>query len=352
MFDPEDDSSDSIPQPSTPNPASAPYPKLSPKPYPSNFLIPGLIPRRSLNLVIGPVKSGRVSLILRQLDLYYSSHQFLDYPLDPDQLPEQVGAIVCSRTFKWLFDKVRALNLDALTYPQLFPIESWERKPDEHWTATLSRKLDHQTVTAQGHRPRLLLIEDVQMMMPSGKINDPGAVNDFLLELQEFCSEQDIAILGTVGMAKMKAGEDYPLLQQRVMGSVQWANPAATLIGVKILDTNLPASRRSTWREITVMTSNAAPRTLYADFDLLGRLTPAEKPTRAVESQAEQELDTMLAARKPGEQFTRQDFLAWGAGHSLSIRTVDRWIATRVELGMLEKSGNTNRTVYWRPLES
>jgi hypothetical protein len=336
---------------SSPDPAFT-FTAPSPVPHPSNYLIPGLIPRRSINLVIGPAKSGRSSLLLPQFNSYLASHQFLDYPLDTDQRPEQIAALLCQRPIDWMMHKTRSLKLEALTYPSLFPIEYWNGRPGTAWQDTLSLHLDHQTVASQGRRPRLLYVEGFQMMMPDGKLNDPGAVNGFLGSLQEFCTEQDLAIIGTVGMAKMKAGENYPLLQQRVMGSVQWAESASTLIGVQILDANLPASRRSTWREITVMARGDAPRTLYADFDGAGRLVPTDKPSVAAESQSEQEMDALLAARKPGEQFVRQDFLDWGGIRSLSVRTVDRWIASRVELGMLDKKGNTSSTIYWKPTEN
>lgn len=326
-------------------------PQLAPEPHKSQWLVPNLIPRASINLLIGTAMTGRASLLLTQIDQYLASRQFLDYPLDSEQLPELPAILCMTRGLSWLYRKIQTLDLNALSYPQCFPKETWPSISGEQWYDTLSRVLDHLTVSSQGRQPRLLAIENIQMLMTSGKINDPHAVNEFMSQLNRFTSDRDCAILGTVGTAKMKVGDHYAHLQQRIMGSTHWADPCHTLIGLEVMDLHLPVSRRSTIREVVVMARNEPPRVLWADFDPKGRLCIVDKPDIGTQNRNEAELDSLLATRKPGEQLARALFLEWGEKLKISVRTVERWVASRLELGMLEKSGNGKATIYWRPTQ-
>ena len=86
----------------------------------------------------------------------------------------------------------------------------------------------------------------------------------------------------------------------------------------------------------------------FAGFDKKGCLQVQSRPEGPAEAMAEENLDALLRTFKPGTVFSRKDFIAWGEQLQVSLRTVERWIASRLELGMLEKQGSTSATVYMR----
>ncbi len=315
--------------------------------------VPGLFPRRSINLVVGTPKSGRLRLILPQLESYASGGPFFDYSLAKDQTPEQLGAIVCTQAFDSLWHQIRSLELEALSDPRGFPIEPWQpvqgaEAPTDAETLTEA----YQRLTrAAGQPPRVLLIDGLQLMMTSGKINHMHAVREFYRGLQQFTMANDCTIIGTVSTAKMKNGESYTL-NSRILGSVQWAENADTLIGVDVYDTEQPGRQPGGFRMVRVQTSNEAPRVFFAGFDGKGRLVLQSRPEGPAEIIAEDSLDALLKTHQPGTQFSRKDFIGWGEQLQISLRTVERWLASRLELGMLNKEGSTSRTVYLKPLEN
>lgn len=319
----------------------------------SLYTIPNLFPRRSINLVVGTPKSGRLRLILPQLESYASGGPFLDYSLDKDQQPEQLGAIVCGQTFDSLFHQVRALRLETLSDPKAFPVEPWQPITDAEAPSdaeTLTEAYGRLTKAA-GRPPKLLLVDGLQLMMTSGQINHMHKVREFYRGLQGFCMQNDCTIIGTVSTAKMKRGESYAL-NARIMGSVQWAENADTLIGIEVFDSELPRPQLGGFRQICVLTSSEAPRYFYAAFDERGRLLPQSRPEGPGEAIAEESLDAILKLHQPGSQFSRKDFVAWGEQVQISLRTVERWLASRLELGMLEKQGSTSATIYQKPVEN
>ena len=213
--------------------------------------VPGLFNRRSINLVVGTPKSGRLRLILPQLESYANGGSFLDYSLDKDQQPEQLGAIVCTQTFDSLWHQVRGLDLESLSNPKVFPIEPWQpatgtETPSDAETLTEAYA---RLTRAAGAPPRLLLIDGLQLMMTSGQVNHQHHVREFYRGLQNFCMANDCTIIGTVSTAKMKNGESYAL-NARILGSVQWAENADTLIGIAVIDSELPGRQPTSYRGV------------------------------------------------------------------------------------------------------
>lgn len=315
--------------------------------------VPGLFNRRSINLVVGTPKSGRLRLILPQLESYANGGPFLDYSLDKDQTPEQLGAVVCTQTFDSLWQQVRDLELESLTNPKVFPIECWqpasgtEAPSDAETLMEAYRRL----TAAAGRPPKILLIDGLQLMMTSGLINQMHKVREFFRGLQGFCMTNDCTIIGTVSTAKMKRGESYSL-NARIMGSVQWAENADTLIGIEVFESESPKPQLGGFRQICVQTSKETPRYFFAGFDPKGRLQLQSRPEGAAEAIAEDNLDAILKTQSPGTMFSRKEFIAWGEQVGVGVRTVERWLASRLELGMLDKQGSTSATVYLKPTQN
>lgn len=322
-------------------------------PAPPPFTIPGLFPRRSVNLLIGTPKSGRLRFILPQLDNYAAGLPFLNLPVPSP--PEQLGMILCARKWDSVWGKLRQLDLTTLTRPQVFPIEKWSCSPDDQSEPLhqFPLELPYQRLTATaGRPPRFLFVEGIQLVLTSGKSNDLHAVAEFFNRLQAFCDQHDCTILGTVGMAKAKRGDQYELLPHRILGSAQWAEATSCLIGIE------KSSPSSEIRRITTMASEGPQPVLYADFDLQGRLLLCDRPERPAEA-VMSVFTSRIEAADPGTVFTRKEFLEWadsinlqarlkGEAPKIGIRTVDRWIGESLDLGRLVATAG--RGEYMKPL--
>lgn len=320
--------------------------------------IPGLFPRRTVNLLIGATASGKTALVLTQLESYLASGQFLGYQLAPEHEPDQCGAVVCSGTLESLYDRILALELDILSDLSRFPIRAWDPQTSETGVAdTLTRLYDELTVAAR--RPiRFLLIEGLQLMM-DGKAVDPKATKDFYNILHKFCMDNDVTILGTVGMPKMKRGESYPILGDRAYGCAVWTAEASTLIGIEACHIELPEEARPTYRRVLLQTrASTSMEILYlsmqegqgASGGAVMTVLSYEPDRGRVEPSSEVVLDRLLEQYSVGTEMTKETFRGWGETHGISDRTIERWLQARIMLGSIRAMGTTRNRRYVKPL--
>jgi len=318
----------------------------------ANAIVPGLIPRRSINLVVGSSGSGKTNVILPQLDLYAAGESFMGYRIGGK--PEQLGAITCSQTMDELYYHVLESKFTHLNATKAFPITAWHPAPDVTDLQALQAAYDD--LCQHANSPvRFLLVDGIQNLMTSGKVNDQHPVKEFFKDMHKFCFQHDLTVLGTIGTAKMKKGESYPLLSERVFGSQLWATESQTLIGVEQMELNLPVERRSTMRRIILQPRREAPLVRYADFDPTGRLVLADRPDAAeieAESPTHALLNRRLEAAAPGVQMTKEQFVEWGEAIGCSLRTVERWLAivSHPDISLLIKSGSKKAMLYTKPV--
>jgi hypothetical protein len=235
----------------------------------------------------------------------------------------------------------------------VFPIEAWSPGETEiSELDTLNRIYTKLSETTPQNRPvRLLLIEGIQSLMLSGKANDNKEVKDFCVRLHKFCESRDVTILGTVGTAKMKKGDYYPLLADRVFGAATWAHESKTFLGIEQIDLHRPISLRPSIRRVIIQVPDGPGRVLYVDFDEDGRLRALTEEVSNQTTSTEQALDDRLAQEKEGAEFRRQELNEWGEAlpEPVSPRTVQRWIESRIELGFLQRKGSTRSLTYMKP---
>lgn len=323
-----------------------------PRHPPRRAAVPGLFSRRSINLLIGSSTSGKTLLALSQLENYVTSGSFLNHQLPADHLPDQCGAIVCAGTLESLYNNITSMDLETLSDLTRFPIRDWDPSSGETPLETLERL--HDALGKASRQPiHFLFVDGLQLMLEgSGKVNDPRAVRDFYKLLQQFCLDRDVTILATIGTAKMRRGESYPLLADRVYGSTVWAQEAETLIGIEQVRLELPEERRPKYRRLIIQPKGRVrSQVIYADFDDQGRLLVIERTADDTDSPIYSDLDGLLDKAAPGTELTKDALLAWGETLGASGRTVERWVASRCDesLGMLEKLGNNRTRTFRKP---
>lgn len=311
--------------------------------------LPGLFKSRSVNLLIGSATSGKTTLMLSELERYVSSGEMFGIRLSGPA--KQAGMIASSGNLDGTIDKILNMRLENLRNPIMFPVNEWSPGESEEPLHTFERIYREMCTCAQ--KPvHFIYVEAIQMMMDSSsKINDPKAVTQFFTSLNQFCLEHDLTIIGAVGQAKMRQGERYPLLADRIYGSIMWGQMSKTLIGIEQIMLHIPEERRPSARKVTIQAMDSRPRVMYYDFDGESRLNPVIYDEPDEEASAFGRLDAVLNNMQAGQEASKEEFSGWGEELGISLRTVERWISSRTsdDLGMLERVGSTRKRTFRKP---
>ena len=317
--------------------------------------VPGLFRRRSVNLIVGRSKIGRMRFALTQLNLYadLGSPRFLERAVET---VVQLGCVIGAQADQMLHD-LRAMGLENLTRPGAFPIVSYRASRADESEPLHPLKVPYEQLVRSNFcpaPPQFLLIENLQSLLPGGDAAKEKEVAGFMDQLHEFVEERDCTILGTVGTPKMLKGQGYASLPERIKGCTQWAEGADTLIGLDEIHATagngLTREGAKRYRKVSVMPAGAQEFQLCSRFEQDGRLVLCEWPEGRIWSVTGQPvLEARLLAEREGKKFNRGDFHEWGMQADVSERTVDRWIAAAIKAGLLVKEGAGPLTGYVKP---
>lgn len=318
-----------------------------------NWLVNNLIAEHSVNLIAGTSRTGKTALALPMLDQYSIGEGMLDYSPNPSLPPRRMGALVLDRSPASIQSEITRLECHNLSTPQTFPITDLD---PEIMGAAFRRcekgsepnVFDLMCAVQAGllGRPQLLYIEAIDDLMPPGPVT-ARVIRKFLVDLGKFCKRQDCTIIGTVGTAKHKAGEGYLAPIDQITGYSTWGSGTATAIIITYPDG--PTFTVHDSRRLFIASRGVQDRIAYARFQREGRLELAVPVIREADSPRDK-LSARLAAEPEGSDYTRGVFVEWGEQLTVSSRTVDKWIAEQIELGMLDKQGKTSNAKFRKPV--
>lgn len=327
-------------------PLSPPSPAIHPD-EPTHSPVPGLLARHTVSLLAGAPSSGRTRFLLPQLENYAAGLPFMGIPCPTP--PEQLGMILCGTGPESVRRRIDQLGLDHLSDPAVFPIVKWTgavKDPDEYGfdfpeSFTLERAYRQLTDLADGRPPKFLIIDAIQMVSSRGRASDYHAVNILYDALESWCQHHNCTILATVVTAKARKDSGYASVREGIFGSVAWASRAHTTVTIE------ECKIGDSFRKVNVTSKSyfGAFPPLFVTFGEYGRLVPCENPEMA-RTAALDFLDQQLTLADDDTDFTRADFIDWAATAEISSRTVDRWISSRTEAGLLVKGGTKQRTTY------
>jgi hypothetical protein len=334
--------------------------------FSSRALVHGLFLPRSINVIVGDTKSGRMRLALTHFNTYAdpSSRLFLDRAVTR---PVQLGCILCSRPPERTLNDIEGMNLSHLDLAGMFPIERWnasqvDRADRENRIRSLEAvytQFDHPdedgNPKTRNGLPRFLLIENLIALSGSNRATDEEKIAIFLDQLREFCEKNECTILATVGTPKAKKGEWYPSITQRIRGSAMWGEGVDTIIAVEevqpTLLNGLTADSAPSYRKIYLKPSSQPEITRWARFEDSGRLVLTDEPQTTTLT-GQDILDRQLLQIPPGEAIRPALFYSWGMKADISERTIRRWITTCTDYDLLRKEGNGPATIYRRPADN
>jgi hypothetical protein len=216
-----------------------------------------------------------------------------------------------------------------------FPYLSWQNSLPKQDSPSLDDLFD----LFPQPRPQFLIVDALQTLMPSGKLNDYQEVMRYYAALKRFCTDRDVTLLGTVPTAKTGTGDDYHAPSP--LGSVGWEHGAETTIRVELVDARQPEEKQGTMLRVYIRTRSARPATLWYDFDSEGRLVPA----LTVEDWSPALL-TRLQAIPEGQPIPKRTFVTWGHELGRSETTIEGWLTDCIRRSVLER---VKQGTYRRP---
>jgi hypothetical protein len=329
----------------------------SPPPLNSPYAtVPGLFARRSINLIVGDSKTGRMRLALTNLNTYADPQTpiFLDYAVS---FPYRLGCILCMENKDQTLNDLTVMGLDNLkrlgTMPGSaagFPIIRWSAAEAESSEPLHLLEVPYRALRS---RPQFLLIENIQSLLPSGNTNNEKEVAVFLDRLRRFCDENDVTVLGTVGTPKATKGYSHC---QRIKGTGLWSEGIDTLISLEEVRAaaanGLTQGEASLYRRLTIIPPGQPRKTQWVRFNVVdGRLLTCAAPQPSG-SMGMQMLYRLLSLEEVGKRFTRRDLHAWGMRAGVGEHTVDRWSSECIKGGQLRKEGYAATTVYTKMMEN
>lgn len=315
-------------------------------PTPVSEPMPELFKRHTINLLFGSSMSGKTTLLLSQLDSYYESGRFLTSELPDAISPDQCGLINCMGTVHDIRAKIEELELSNLTDPRKFPVLSWRRtQGDVTPREALERMLDEMNeVTA--HPVTFLVIDGLQVFMQGGKGPSSDDIREFYGQLEDFCLDSGVTILGTGDEAKRLSGQYYMQLADRPKGDTAWSQGAKTLIGISKMELDRKEEIRTERRRV-VMESKiyGSYKPFVMAFDTNNRLAIIDEVVPAKDQSAHDKLTERLLGERDGAVFTRDTFLRWGAAIDVGASCVGAWLGNQCEpiRGLLERQGSSTR---------
>lgn len=331
---------------------------------PRHDTVPGLFSKRSINLLVGSSNAGKTALLLSQLETYLTpksapfnsliatppTYSFLLHTLPAGQLPYAAGAIVCTRTLESFRTHIASMGLTTLADPVKFPIRAWPAKLTKTMQQTLYQ-LHNELCEAARTPVHFLVIDGFQFMLESGKTQDLKTVRDFYYQINQFTLDRDCTILGTVNMAKMRKGEYYPLLGDRVYGSIVWAQEADTIIGIEQNFLSQPESLRLETRRIVIQTRHSNTQVFTGEFDEDGRLYLADEAGDEAANPNFVMLDAILDTAPADKTWTKRDWEQIGKDMEIGESVVERWLGSRCHktIGMLIRLGSKRNRTYGKP---
>lgn len=188
----------------------------------------------------------------------------------------------------------------------------------------------------------LLILEAMSLLMPIGRGRDMstyGHVGEWLEYVADLCERKKVTIIGTVHSPKVREGEKYPDIRQRVLGSVAFAALVETIILIE----RVSADIADPGRVLYLLPRNAPQRAVHYKVDEAGRffpvLAPAESTSNAI-------LDSVIESLEPGAIFESEALIVRAEARGIKKSSVYNWLKRQVEAGAIQRMGYNQ---YCRP---
>ncbi len=277
-----------------------------------HYIIDEVMPANSVHLLSGFSGVGTTTVALQMLSAIAHGEPIFERAT----YPAPFYYVDCGRA-QDVFR--RTLDRMGLAYSDI-PFICLPSRPERE-RATIRSVIDTAISSVPGLR--LLVIDGLNKLVPSGRHNDPAVISDFMGELNYECEHRHITILGIGPTAKTKDGETYADVRARFAGSVEWGKGADLIMHLERASSKMSDPRRT----LTIMPLNAPTLVLDWSFDRLGKLFDCGA------GMGDALLAQWLEQQTPGALCTTQQLLGIAAQCRVSRATLYRWAKDNLDDG-------------------
>lgn len=283
-----------------------------------DHIIPDIMPADELHLIGGASGSGKTTLAFQLMQIMQYGGQWLGKTIPP----QASVYVACDRSMDCTKRTLTRLGIPF----DMVPMYGLADSPSVSDINTYLVK-----VLAEHPEAKVIWIDGLASRVPNGKINDYDTVSHFLLRLTHFAKARNVTLIGLVHATKVKEGEKFKDVRQRILGSAAWASYAETIIVVEADDPENPADDK---RIVLVCVRNGKGIKQTYQFDATGRLVECASTEERVQ-------EFLLDSRIPeaGTVFMTRNAIKWAEEAGQSDATAERWLKARVSDGSLEKVG-------------
>lgn len=293
------------------------------------YLIDKILPRYGVHLLGGASGAGKSIWLFQFLNQWHIGKHVLGLE-EFECIPCPWAYVACDRTGE---DTWRTIDQIGFR-PDEALVMSWDEEVKKPKNLGGLQSLIDELPIEHG----LLIIEDLASLM--GEDADPNcgkSVRKFMRSLRAISKTRDVTILGTVHTAKARPGDEYKAPRQRIAGSVEWGHYAGTVF--LIAQDNEVGPERTLWYQ---------PRH-YGDGKIPVLMTNLGTLVMQERELLEMALNEQLKELEAGQNFSRVNAITWGEDKGISVRSVERWLKTALDEGLIERVG---RGIYRKTLRN
>lgn len=258
------------------------------------FLIDKILPARQVHILCGPSGVGKT----RWLNWMYKDwHQGLPV-LGYESFPVPSLYLAKDRNIESLKLTLKSINCEhmmkyeSIMYRKDIDIENLK----DHWPDI-----------------KLFFIDPIAKFVKDGKINDYGAVSDFLTKCSYYCQKDDFTIMGSCHAPKAKEGQLLINPREWTLGSGAWGGYSETMFAFNGDDFKTPNSIRYFY----VLARNA-PDTLHYFRLKDGWVTLVDDPKE------QNVYDLFIASIPEGIPQSRSDLVRLASVLGANVNNFDR----------------------------
>jgi hypothetical protein len=231
----------------------------------------GWFPLGEPSLIGGPSGVNKSTLMIDLLEAQHSKENFLGHPTYG--LPYLI--LMADRGMNAHIRTARRMNFD----PTSMPIKFLPMVQGEGAAQAILSKIEECEIL-----PSVVFVEGCDMLVENASKME--IVTPFMDALQRIAQHYHIALIGSVGSAKQKAGEGYTSKRDNIFGSIAWSRKAETVAIIQYLEGDDMDDRRI----LSVLLRNGAPEKYKLKLEN-GRLvvdnTPIEEGQSSSSSRAD-----------------------------------------------------------------
>ena len=197
---------------------------------PSPEMYEGWCPRGSISVIAGTSGVGKTRLIIpgllaQRLHAPFLGHASAGYSF------AIIGADRGEHDFYRTMESMR-FPLDAFPF-QRVPLTAFDLKAVQAIC---------NSIEALNPMPEFIFVEGLDMMLSN--VNDAHTVAMFVSGLQTIATHYHLSILGSVGSPKAKAGQDYNLTRDNIIGTGTWGRGVCTVFLMQYADSKDSKGKR------------------------------------------------------------------------------------------------------------